>query len=50
MKILFCCATNSAVNFPNSPNLHEGESNDYLTDGLFYYVKNNSNYDVYECP
>ena len=56
-KILFIVANDSKVLFPelygadgSSPARGLQESNDYLTDAIFQYLKTNDEFEVYECP
>ena len=56
-KVLFSVASDSKVLYPDlyGPNgsldaKNSPESNDYLTDAIFQYMKSSEAFDVYECP
>ena len=56
-KVLFSVANDSKVLYPHlyGPNgsldaKNYPESNDYLTDAIFQYMKSSDAFDVYECP
>jgi hypothetical protein len=56
-KVLFSAANDSKVLYPElyGPNgsldaKNSPESNDYLTDAIFQYMKSSEAFDVYECP
>lgn len=57
IKVLFSTANDSKVLYPHlygpngtSEGRHSQESNDYLTDAVFQYLKNDDQFEVYECP
>lgn len=53
IKILFFTSNDSKALYPHLyalPNSPATESNDYLTDAIFQYMKNSDLFDVYECP
>jgi len=49
-KILFIVANDSKVLFPELYGNTMQESNDYLTDAIFEYLKNINEFEIYECP
>jgi hypothetical protein len=57
IKVLFSIANDSKVFYPelygengSSDGRNSPESNDYLTDAVFQYMKSSEDFDVYECP